>query len=535
MYPSPTEEPLVHPTASAGPVSRFLFPALLLILTAAASLWWSHYQLLWFDEILVQWTDSVPTAAQVADIQVHYPLSLDPVEFHEIEHAVLKIFGSGAFALRLSALIGFLIMQICLYIFARRIGGRIAGILALAFPAFTGALFYASNARPYGLILGFSALAMVCWQAAITPGGRRTGTLFVLAGALILAVNVHYYGFLIVAALFTAELTRTIVNRKADLPVWTALSVGACGFLFVLPTLGAARQFLPHLWDRKGATFSHVWRTYFITVPHFAVDHDSPRWMMALVVLGFLVLLGACLLSLRIWIQREMLPVTALILTLMALPILGFFSALLTHALEPRYLIITVLGVSCFVGVSLARWIPDRAAAAVTVILAIAVVLTGFAHARRERKSADKLLATFTVPPSIRNALLASPTNHLYTANAFLFSQMTEYEPDARVRSRLTLVYSEPEEVRFAHMDTFTLTALHMAHFSPLSTQSYESMAATPGHYLYLLRPIPDPPAGSFGSDWITTPSILAGATMQPLGKLGDGEVMLLSFPPPSK
>jgi len=535
MHSSPATEPYARPSVSSNLTASLVAPFLLLILTAAASLWWSHNQLLWFDEILVQWTDTVPTATQVAAIQVHYPLSLDPVGYHEIEHAALKWFGSGAIGLRLSALIGFLVMQICLFIFARRIAGNIAGIIALAFPVFTGAFFYASNARPYGLILGFSAIAMVSWQAAITPHRNRMGSLFLLAISLVFAISVHYYGFLIVGALFAAEMTRTIVNRRADLPVWASLFAGACGVIFVLPTLKSAREFLPHLWDRQGATFAHVWRTYFITVPHFAVDHESPRWMMGLVVLGFLALLALCLLDVRAWFRHEMLPITALVATLMALPIMGFVSALLTHALEPRYLIITVLGVSCFIAISLARWIPDRATAAVTAILAIAVVLTGLAHARRDRKSSDELLASLTVPAAIRNALLASPSNRLYTANAFLFSQMIEYEPDPDVRSRLTLVYSEPEEVRFAHMDTFTLTALHMNHFTSFSTESYESLAAHPGPYLYLLRPIPDPPPGSFGSDWITSPAMLAGAAMQPLWKLGGGEVMLLSFPPTSK
>ena len=114
--------------------------------------------------------------------------------------------GSGAFGLRLPALLGFLMMQTrslcCLFVFARRIGGRIAGTIALAFPVCTGIFYYASNARPYGLILGFSALAMVSWQAAVTPGRRRTGWLVALALALIAVINIHY-GFLIMVALLT--------------------------------------------------------------------------------------------------------------------------------------------------------------------------------------------------------------------------------------------------------------------------------------------------------------------------------------------
>jgi hypothetical protein len=381
------------------------------------------------------------------------------------------------------------------------------------------------------LILGFSALAMVSLQAAVTPGRRRTGALVVLALALIAVINIHYYGFLIMVALFAAELTRTFVNRRIDIGVWGTLGIGACGILTVFPTLGAAREFLPHLWDREGATLGHIWRTYFMSMPHFAVDHESPRWMMAVFLLCFVILFLLCLLQIRFWLRREMLPVTAMVGTLMAFPILGFFSALATHALEPRYLITTILGVSCFVAISMARWIPERGNAALTLVLAIAVVLSGLAHGRRDRLHRDDLLANLGVSPEIKNALLASPTKHLYTANAFLFSQMAEYEPDEDVRSRLALVYSEAEEVRYGHMDTFTLTALNMSHFTSFKTEAYESLASTPGEHFYLLRPIADPAVGSFGSDWITTAAESRGATMRPLGKLADGEVMFLSFP----
>jgi hypothetical protein len=505
--------------------------ALLLLVSAAASLFCSRNKLLWFDEILVKWTDSVPTARQVADIQIHYPVSLDPIGYHEIEHAAVRLFGSNAFGLRLPSVLGFLAMQMCLFFFARRIAGTVAGLIALAFPVFTGAFYYSSEARPYGLILGFSAVAIVSWQSAVMLDRRRVVSLFTLAIALILVINVHYYGFLVTIPLFAAELSRTIMNRRIDRSVWAALLAGSCGIIFVLPSLPAAREFLPHLWDRKGASFAHVWRTYFIAMPHFAVDHDSPKWMMVLVMAGFVFLLGICFLKVRIWLRSEMLPISVLLATLMALPVLGFVSALVTHALEPRYLIITVLGFSCFAALSLAWWLPDRGGYGLPAILAVLVALTGFAHGVRNRTHSDEIRASFAVSPAIKSALLASPARHLYMANGFLFAQMAEYETDPDVRSRLTFVYSEPEEVQFGHMDTFSLTALHMVHFSALNTRAYESLATTPGPYLYLLKPIPDPPPGSFGSDWITSPATLAGATIRPVGKLADGEVLDLSFP----
>ncbi len=510
------------------PETGFSFLAVsLLVLTFSASLAWSHYKLLWLDEQMVLWTDSVPTASQVADIQLHYPISLDPVAYHEIEHAALRLFGSGAFGLRLPSQAGFLLMQICLFIFVRRIAGENAAAIALAFPVLTGAFVYAQEGRPYGLVLGFCALAMVSWQAVVRRRVNRTVSLVTLAASIILAINVHYYGLLVLIPLFTAELVRTMMNRRIDLPVWTALFAGSCGTLLMLPTLGAAREFLPHLWDRTGATLDHVSRAYFMAMPHFTVDHNSPGWLMAAFGIFCLILALGCVLNLRIWLEREILPEAVLVGTLMALPIVGFLMALVTHALEPRYLVCTVLGVSSFVAVSLSPWLRKGSGAVVACLLVFAVVLSGLAHTLRSRSETEDTIASFQVSPAVKAVLLASATKMLYISNPLVFSQLSQYEPDPDVRSRLALLYSEAEEVRYSHMDTFTLTALHLARFTSLHTESYESLASMPGDHLFL-SVIP----GAIGPDWVISASELRDATISPAGELAHGHVLSITFPP---
>ncbi len=67
---------------------------LLLALTAALSLLWSHYKLLWLDEFLVLDTDSVPTLSAIWTIQRHYPLALDPFFYHALIHAAIRLLGA---------------------------------------------------------------------------------------------------------------------------------------------------------------------------------------------------------------------------------------------------------------------------------------------------------------------------------------------------------------------------------------------------------------------------------------------------------
>ena len=501
--------------------------ASLLVLTIAASLFWSHYKLLWMDEQMELWTDSVPTARQVADIQMHYPITLDPVAYHEIEHAALRLLGSGAFGLRLPSQAGFLLMQICLFVFTRRIAGENAGAIALAFPVLTGAFVYAQEGRPYALMLGFCALAMVSWQTVTRRKLKRAVALVTLAAAVILAINVQYYGLLILVPLFAAELVRTIVNRRIDWPVWTALCAGACGTLLLLPTLGAARVFLPHRWDPAGATLDNVSRAYFMAMPHFTVDHNSPGWLMVAFGVFCLILLLGCVLNFRIWLEREILPEAVLVGSLMALPIFGFLLALVTHALEPRYLVCTVLGVSSFVAVTLSPWLHNRRGAVLAFVLVFVVILSGLAQILRARGYAEDSIASFQVAPEVKAALLASATKNLYISSPLLFTQLSQYEADPDVRSRLALLYSEAEEVRYSRTDTYALIAQHLGRFTSLKTESYESLASLPGDHLYLLA-IPE----SFGQDWVISASARRQAKIWPAGSLAHGQVLSISFAP---
>jgi hypothetical protein len=136
-------------------------------------------------------------------------------------------------------------------------------------------------------------------------------------------------------------------------------------------------------------------------------------------------------------------------------------------------------------------------------------------------------MASFQVAPEVKAAMLASATNMLYISNPLVFSQLSQYEPDPDVRSRLALLYSEAEEVRYSQMDTFTLTAQHLGRFTSLNTASYESFASLPGDHLYL-SVIP----GSIGPDWVISASALREARIGPVGSLAHGQVLSISFSP---
>ena len=109
----------------------------ILLLTAVMSATWSLHRLLWQDEIFSLQTDRVATLGEVLRIQRSYPISLEPPPYHVLSHAAMAVFGPTAFALRLPAFAGYLLMQFCLYFFVRNMAGRRAGLVAMAIPALT--------------------------------------------------------------------------------------------------------------------------------------------------------------------------------------------------------------------------------------------------------------------------------------------------------------------------------------------------------------------------------------------------------------
>src|ERR1035441_5946504 len=138
--------------------------------TAAVSLAWSHTKLLSQDEMYEFQTDSVRSLAELVHVQRTWPISLDPLLYHALSHEAMQAFGAGALAQRLPALAGFLLMQVCLFFFVRNLAGERAGAVAAAFPAMTATLYYSAEGRPYGLMLGLYALALLGWQAAVRQG-----------------------------------------------------------------------------------------------------------------------------------------------------------------------------------------------------------------------------------------------------------------------------------------------------------------------------------------------------------------------------
>ena len=189
----------------------------ILLLTAVLSLAWSHARLMWNDEFLSFYSDSVPTLAGVLHVQWHTPISLDPPTYHLLSHLAMDVIGRNAIALRLPALFGFLLLEASLFFLVRRLAGSRAGLIAMALPLCTASFRYSVEGRPYGLLLGLYAASLLCWYVAAQRGDAgkaRTLPLLGLFVAIALAITSHYFGMLILLPVSAGEALRSLQLRR---------------------------------------------------------------------------------------------------------------------------------------------------------------------------------------------------------------------------------------------------------------------------------------------------------------------------------
>ena len=521
-------------TQTRTPFSLFGLPPIawaLLALTAVISLVWSHYKLMWNDEFLVLMTDNARSLGSVWHIQRFYPVAIDPFFYHALIYAAIKLLGPSAFAMRLPSLISFLVMQACTFVYVRRIATEQAALFALAAPAMVAAFYYSAEARPYGLLLGLFGVAMVSWQTASRSQSHRTGSLVILALAIALSINTHYFGILLVVPIITAEAFRTLHNRRLDLAVLTSIVCGVSAAIFLFPFQKAAAEFRVHYYteplDRQAiiSAYHYIFFDYAFKTP-------TGR---KLLLLGMFLFVSALTAGVLYQLRKRRLPLrlpdVVLLFALAALPLIGYiFAKLFTHSTSPRFVLGTVPATLALIAIALAPVLRDgRIGRWAVCALFILIAGTGFIRIRAERVKTIQQMAALSVAPEIKAAIAASPTQLLYFQDEHAYLLASYYEPDRELRDHLALVFSREQELRQDHSDTTALTALtaiHMQRFTGYSLVPYESLRTQSGQHLFVLF--------HDGSNWIDSALAADRAELQALGAADEGDVVSVNFPQPA-
>ncbi len=319
---------------------------------------------LWFDELATLFVARMDSIAKIVTVLSAGVDAQPPLSFFLVHWSTRLPIGELISA-RIPSMFGFWLMSVCVYLFAARRGPRIWAILALLFPFTTGLFFYATEARPYGLVLGFSALALLAWQSA--PNSRyRPLWLIALFLSLAATICTHYYGVLVPIALGAGELARWWRRRAIG---WEMAAIAASyGVLaWLRPILSAQTSRLGVHWAKP--KFAYVLEFYNSSL-------EPALLPIALLVLA----VGAYEMIRRkpATLSQDNLPVEELVaaLAFLLIPLSAYAVAVLvTHTYTGRYSIASLLGMSLLFCWGVRHFTGDRTGSALVAVLVLCALL----------------------------------------------------------------------------------------------------------------------------------------------------------------
>lgn len=304
----------------------------------------------WFDELCTLDVCKLPTFAGTWNAVLHGS-DFNPPLFYVIEKTALGFFGDGLIALRLPQILGFWIFCLCLFRFVSRRVGALGGVVAMLIPRLTLAYFYAYDARPHGIVLGFCGLALVCWQMS-EERDRRWPWMLGFALALECAFFTHCYSILLIVPFAAAELFRVIRSRIIDWRRW---------LLLILTPLIAVVSYVPLLKSYNSNLGSAFSSRFLLNLTVFLSFYPNLLDVSVIVVLLAMVLFS--LERSRGWFgpkgnRWESLSLTTgeiiVVLTFLSMPALGILLArLINGPFFARYFISSVAALSITLGVGI--------------------------------------------------------------------------------------------------------------------------------------------------------------------------------------
>jgi hypothetical protein len=205
----------------------------LTLLYAVAALAASR-RFVWFDEL---YTLDLARARTIPLLwQLIRRFDFQPPAGYLLSRFSMELFGQSPFGLRLPSMLEFYVGSMALFFFVRRkvgISYAAAAILTL----WLGAPFqYATEARPYALLMMSFSTLLLCWDIATTSKNRRLA-LWGVAISNFVMLSAHIFAVLSLYPFLAAELVRFSETRKADFALWAALLVPTAAMTLYIPPL----------------------------------------------------------------------------------------------------------------------------------------------------------------------------------------------------------------------------------------------------------------------------------------------------------
>jgi hypothetical protein len=367
-------------------------------------------------------------------------------------------------AYRLPALVGFFCVPVCLYfVVARRLGvvnGWIAALLVLV----SGVQAYATEARPYGFVIGCLAFAVLAWQRL----DKSRWWALPFAVAITAAVASHYYAVLAMPAFALGEALRWYRTRERRLFVWLAFVVCLTPILAALPLINIVRSvYGGHFWARstiRGIVFSYSTLTGLGSFTMPAV----------IVVAAFIAIDGVKGLTARVMRRTGFLPEeAALAFVLIALPLITYVAAKLAHGgLLMRYILPTMLGLAMATSAGVAQ----LGRSATFTLLAVLILTQGFAsltHGVAVFRGQSSIVAQNSGSPQLEEMLAKLDAEIPVVVSSGTDYTSLAYYSSARIRDRLFTLADMPTAIETVGTDSVERAGTILQKYLPLNVKEF--------------------------------------------------------------
>jgi hypothetical protein len=392
----------------------------------------ANRRMVWFDELFT--LDLAKARTIPLLFQLIRQFDFQPPAVYLLSRFSMALFGQSPFGLRFPSMLEFYVGSMALFFFARRKVGipyAAAAVLIL----WSGVIFqYATEARPYALLMMSFSTLLRCWDIATTSEKRRLA-LWGAALSNLVMLSAHVLAPVSLFPFLAAEVVRFSRTRKTDFVLWAALLVPVAAMALYLPFLrGYGSLYFPSGYQ---ASLGRIVFFYFDTIKLVSV---------ALFVAVFAALIVP---QAKPWSgsARGWRPEAVVLFGLILLnPILLNLALMCRHgAFWDRYAITTwatiYIGMAILLGLRLNR---NRYAGYVAAsVLLVFCVRT------------DVLLPSFT--PTVKDASAIArvrPDLPLVAAGGVTFFEMNHYEnPD--FLSRLYYLKDRSAAMSYTHTNLF--------------------------------------------------------------------------------
>jgi Dolichyl-phosphate-mannose-protein mannosyltransferase len=442
---------------------------------------------LWYDELIIVRVAAFP---HWHDIWNFYASGLDTIGllYALVLHPLLKLPASAEISARLPAIVSFLVMMACAFVFVRRRYPAVYAFAMLLLLMSLPLLDYAVFAKSYAMEFAGIAFAMMCWQAAM-DGRSRAWNVAGLWFGLVLALYSHSYAVFLFIPFAAAQGLRDYGRKRVDWPVWIALASYPVALLPVLRgDLLASKLYGPHFWSQPNSALMK--QTY---IDYFVVD-----WRILLVLFFAAAMVTALL--------RERLPLTdsaqrvatgfslpewAFVVMLTALPVYVLPASYLLHAYRADYVMSFAIGLAILLVAVFAEHAQRTQAAGVVLLIFIAS-----ATLRIDLKTIPQGLRAMAHPAQVHAQLQASYDSEpwvkllegddlpVVVGDHLLYTRLDSYAPP-ELRRRLYFLTDIAEVDKYPLSNTSQMNFLLFGKL--LSYQTMDVGGFLPAHRHFLL------------------------------------------------